>query len=231
MAEKILVVDDEENLLEVVGDYLRLNSFEVYTATRGQEALRLFQEMEPDLVILDLNLPDLSGEEICTVIRRTSDVPIMMLSAKSAEEDKVTGLYLGADDYMTKPFSPRELVGRVNAILRRTRNKGSLSEIYAYGEGDLILDNQLRTVKKKGEEVNLTPNEYRILQVLMQYPEQVFSRGRLIHLALGYDFEGYDRTVDSHIKNLRQKIEDDLKEPRYIITVYGVGYKFSGGSR
>lgn len=229
MAEKILVIDDEANLLEVVGDYLRKNDFEVYTADRGRKALEMFRSIGPDFIILDLNLPDISGEEIARTIRKESDVPILMLTAKTSEEDRVAGFFLGADDYLTKPFSPRELVGRVHAILRRSKGKGSQTEVLSFGQGDLILDIPKHLVLKKGEEVSLTPNEYKILHALVQYPKQVFTRSQLVNAALGYDFEGYDRTIDTHIKNLRQKIEDDIRDPKYILTVYGVGYKFSGG--
>ena len=231
MPEKILIIDDEQNILNVVGDYLRNTSFEVYTADRGRKALEMFKEIEPDFIILDLNLPDISGEDICREIRKMSDVPILMLTAKTSEDDKVKGLNLGADDSLTKPFSPRELVGRVNAILRRVRSKGSMSEIYAFRDEDLILDNGLRLVFKKGEELYLTPNEYKILHTLVQYPGQVFTRARIVNSAFGFDFEGYERTIDTHIKNLRQKIEDDSRYPAYILTVYGVGYKFSGDKR
>ncbi|MFH5836442.1 response regulator transcription factor [Proteiniclasticum sp. C24MP] len=228
MPEKILIIDDEQNLLEVVSDYLRKNGFEVFMADRGLKALEMFHEMEPDFLILDLNLPDMSGEEICREIRKTSDVPILMLTAKTSEDDKITGFSLGADDYLTKPFSPRELVVRVNAIIRRARSKGNLSEIYSFRNEDLILDNSRRTVRKRGEEISLTPNEYKILHTLVQYPDQVFTRSRIVSVALGFDFEGYDRTIDTHIKNIRHKIEDDMKNPTYILTVYGVGYKFMG---
>lgn len=228
MSEKILVVDDEINLLQVVKDYLALESYEVYTAERGKQAIELFHKVKPDFIILDLMLPDLSGEEICKQIRNQSDVPILMLTAKSSEEDKVTGLYIGADDYLTKPFSPRELAGRVRAILRRTKGNAVISDILSFNNDDLVIDIPKHVVKKNGEIVNLTPNEYKILLTLVQNPEKAFTRGQLINSALGYDFEGYDRTIDTHIKNLRQKIEDDVKEPRYIITVYGVGYKFQG---
>lgn len=228
MPEKILVIDDEHNLLDVVSDYLRKNSFEVFTADRGSKALEMFYEIEPDFLILDLNLPDMSGEEICREIRKTSEVPILMLTAKTSEDDKITGFSLGADDYLTKPFSPRELVVRVNAILRRSKSKGNLSEIYSFRNEDLVLDNSRRIVKKRGEEINLTPNEYKILHTLVQYPDQVFTRSRIVSVALGFDFEGYDRTIDTHIKNIRHKIEDDMKNPTYIETIYGVGYKFMG---
>lgn len=228
MNEKVLVVDDEINLLKVVKDYLILESYEVYTADRGNKAVELFYEVQPDFVILDLMLPDMSGEDICKLIRKESDVPILMLTAKSSEDDKVTGLYIGADDYLTKPFSPREHVGRVRAILRRTKGNSAISDILEFNDGDLHIDIPKHVVKKSGESVSLTPNEFKILMTLAQNPQKVFTRNQLVSLALGYDFEGYDRTVDTHIKNLRQKIEDDIKEPRYIVTVYGIGYKFEG---
>jgi len=228
MAERILIIDDEQNLLDVVEDYLKKNDYEVYTADSGSKALKMFRELEPDLLILDLNLPDISGEDLCWMIRQESDVPILMLTAKTSEDDKVHGLSLGADDYLTKPFSPRELVGRVQAILRRTQGKGILTEVYSFRDGDLILDNSQRTVLKAGSKVSLTPNEYKILHTLVRYPGQVFTRARIIDTAMGFDFDGFDRTIDTHIKNLRQKIESDIKNPTYILTVYGVGYQFNG---
>lgn len=228
MNEKILVIDDEVNLLQVVRDYLTVEPYEVYTADRGSKAIELFHEVEPDFVVLDLMLPDISGEEICKLIRKESDVPILMLTAKSSEDDKVTGLYIGADDYLTKPFSPRELVGRVRAILRRTKGNTAVSDILEYNDNDLYIDIPRHIVKKNGETISLTPNEFKILITLAQNQHKVFTRSQLVSLALGYDFEGYERTVDTHIKNLRQKIEDDVKESRYIVTVYGIGYKFEG---
>jgi len=227
--QKILVVDDEVNLLKVVKDYLTIESYEVYTADRGCKAIELFHEIDPDFVILDLMLPDISGEEICRQIRKESDVPILILTAKNCEDDKVACLYIGADDYLTKPFSPRELIGRVRAILRRTSGSSTASDILEFNENDLYIDIPKHIVKKAGEIVNLTPSEFKIMSTLAQNPHNVFTRNQLVSLALGYDFEGYDRTVDTHIKNLRQKIEDDVKEPRYIVTVYGIGYKFEGG--
>lgn len=226
MKEKILIVDDEINLLMVVKDYLLLEGYEVFTADNGTKAMEIFYEIKPDFIILDLMLPDISGEEICKKIRRESNIPVMMLTAKISEDDKVEGLYIGADDYMTKPFSPRELVGRVRAILRRTKGHGVSSDILEFNEGDLIIDIPKHQVKKAGEQVSLTPNEFKILLTLAQNPRRVFTRAQLTEQAFGFDFEGYDRTVDSHVKNLRQKIEDNLKEPKYVITVYGVGYKF-----
>jgi len=228
MNEKILVVDDEINLLNVIKDYFLRESYEVFTANRGNKAIELFHEIEPDFIILDLMLPDISGEEICRLIRKESDVPILMLTAKSSEDDKVTGLYIGADDYLTKPFSPRELVGRVRAILRRTKGNSELTDSLEFNDKDLFIDIPKHIVKKAGQEVCLTPNEFKVLLTLAQNPQKVFTRSHLVSLAFGYDFEGYDRTVDTHIKNLRQKIEDNVKEPKYIVTVYGVGYKFEG---
>lgn len=228
MDAKILLVDDEKRLLDVVKDYLTVEEYTVYTASKGKEALELFYKIQPDFIILDLMLPDLSGEEICIKIRKESNVPILMLTAKSDEEDKVHGLYIGADDYLSKPFSPRELVGRIRAILRRTKGDIPATDILSFNEHDLEIDIPKHIVKKSGQEVNLTPNEYKILLVLSQNPERTFSRNQLINAALGYDFEGYDRTIDVHIKNIRQKIEDNMKEPKYIVTMYGVGYKFQG---
>lgn len=228
MYEKILVVDDEINLLQVVKDYLIREAYEVYTAERGNKALELFHEVQPHFVILDLMLPDISGEEICKLIRKESNIPILMLTAKSSEDSKVHGLYIGADDYLTKPFSPRELVGRVRAILRRVAGNIAMADILEFNRGDLYIDIPKYTVKKSGEILSLTPNEFKVLLTLAQNPQKVFTRSQLVSLAFGYDFEGYDRTVDTHIKNLRRKIEDDIKEPRYIQTVYGIGYKFEG---
>lgn len=228
MNEKILLVDDEINLLNVVKDYLILESYEVYVADNGKRAMELFEEIQPDFIILDLMLPDISGEEICKRIRRKSDVPILMLTAKNSEEDRVSGLYIGADDYLTKPFSPRELVGRVRAILRRLKGNLTTADILEFNAKDLVIDIPKFEVKKAGEIVSLTPNEFRVLSVLAQNPQRVLSREQLVNMAFGYDFEGYDRTVDTYIKNLRQKIENSPKEPRYIETVYGIGYKFVG---
>lgn len=226
MKEKILVVDDEINILMVVKDYLLFEGYEVFTADNGSKALEVFHQISPDFIVLDLMLPDMSGEEICKRIRREGNTPILMLTAKSSEDDKVEGLYIGADDYMTKPFSPRELVGRVRAILRRTKGNVGFSDILEFNEGDLTIDVPKHLVKKAGEVISLTPNEFKILEVLAKNPRRVFTRSQLTEQAFGFDFEGYDRTVDTHIKNLRQKIEDNLKEPKYVVTVYGVGYKF-----
>lgn len=225
---KIFVIDDEVSLLEVIKDYLKKEGLEVFTSVNGEEALRLFSVLQPDLVILDLMLPDLSGEEICTKIRQESDTPILMLTAKSGEEDRITGLELGADDYLTKPFSPRELVMRVKAILRRTMGSVKATQALSFNQGDIIINIEEHTVMKKGEEIRLTPIEFSLLLVFAQNRNRTYSRAQLISTALGYDFAGYERTIDAHIKNIRQKIEDNLKEPKYIVTVYGIGYKFQG---
>ncbi len=228
MNEKILVVDDEINLLKVVKDYLLRESYEVYTADHGTTAIELFHSVQPDFIILDLMLPDISGEEICKLIRKESDVPILMLTAKIDEDDKVSGLTIGADDYLTKPFSPRELMGRVRAILRRSKGNSVVTDILEYNSNDLCIDIPKHLVKKADKIANLTPNEFKVLIALAQNPHKVFTRSQLVSIAFGYDFDGYDRTVDTHIKNIRQKIEDNAKEPKYIVTVYGIGYKFEG---
>ncbi len=178
-----------------------------------------------DLIILDLMLPDISGEDICQTIRMDSDLPIIMLTAKSEEEDRIKGLSIGADDYVVKPFSPRELVARVKALLRRT--KGSKKTI-CFSKGNFIIDSSRFEVKKDGSLVVLTPTEFKLLHCLAERPGQIFTRLQLVNVILGYDFEGYDRTIDAHIKNIRHKIEDNPRNPSYIKTVYGIGYKFIG---
>lgn len=224
----ILVVDDEENILNVIRSYLENSGYEVLTAQNGQAALQLFERFRPHLVILDLMLPDLSGEEICIRIRKQSHVPLIMLTAKVAEDDFLNGLGLGADDYITKPFSPRQLVAKVDALLRRVELGGvPLAPVLSFGD-DLEINSLSREIRKNGQIVNLTPNEYNLLLTLIKYPGKVFTRDELITIALGENFEGYERTVDTHIKNLRQKIENDVRNPRYIITVHGVGYRFGG---
>ncbi|ADD02251.1 two component transcriptional regulator, winged helix family [Thermoanaerobacter italicus Ab9] len=229
MDKKILVVDDEIKILEVVKSYLEREGFSVITETNGNNVLDTFKKEKPNLVILDLMLPGISGEELCKRIRQFSNVPILMLTAKVQESDKINGFSIGADDYLTKPFSPRELVMRVKAILRRTTDDVPLAEVISFNNDDLVVDFKAHTVKKKGVVVNLTPNEFKILKFLIHNPNRVFTREELIEKVMGFDYEGYDRTIDAHIKNLRQKIEDDTKNPMYIKTVYGVGYKFGDG--
>ncbi|KKC28874.1 response regulator transcription factor [Caldanaerobacter subterraneus] len=230
MNKKILVVDDEIKILEVVKSYLEREGFSVITETNGNNVLDTFKKEKPDLVILDLMLPGISGEELCKRLRQFSNVPILMLTAKVQESDKINGFSIGADDYITKPFSPRELVMRVKAILRRTTDDVPLAEVMSFNNDDLVVDLRAHTVRKKGVVVNLTPNEFKILKILIRNPNRVFTREELIEKVMGFDYEGYDRTIDAHIKNLRQKIEDDTKNPVYIRTVYGVGYKFGDGN-
>ncbi len=225
----ILLVDDEEKIVEVVKSYLENSGYKVYDAFDGKTALSLFDRVNPSLVILDLMLPDISGEEICRTIRKKSRVPIIMLTAKVEEEHILNGLGIGADDYVTKPFSPRQLVARAAAQLRRTEDeKAALVNVFNFNQGELVVDTLRHEVQKNGEPVSLTPNEYKILLSLVKYPQKAFTREELICLVLGEDYEGYDRTIDTHVKNLRQKIEPDAKNPRYILTAYGIGYKFGG---
>ncbi|MFZ5987780.1 MAG: response regulator transcription factor [Bacillota bacterium] len=228
-SKKILVVDDEEKIVDVVKSYLQHAGFTVFVAYDGRQALEEFERLNPSLLILDLMLPDITGEEICKLLRKKSRVPIIMLTAKVEEEDILKGLDIGADDYITKPFSPKQLVARVIALLRRSAdNAGLLSNIIAFNDNDLVIDSLKFEVKKKGEILNLTPNEYKILTTLVKYPSKVFTRDELVSLALGDDFDGFDRTIDTHIKNLRYKIETNPKSPQYIVTVHGVGYRFGG---
>ncbi len=226
---KILVVDDEERILDVVKAYLEKEDYEVITAMDGEEAIKLFKETSFHLIILDLMLPKLSGEEVCSKIRESSNVPIIMLTAKVEEEDKLEGLSIGADDYLTKPFSVRKLVARVKALIRRAyRGKYPLAEHLILNDGDLEVDIRKMKVLKNGKAVTLTPYEFKVLVSLLTNPGQVFTREQLVEQAFGYDYESFDRTVDTYIKNIRQKIEDNPKAPNYITTVYGVGYRFGG---
>lgn len=224
---KILIVDDESNILNVVKAYLEKEGFEVFTAMDGEAALNIFNNETIHLIVLDLMLPKISGEKVCSIIRSTSTVPIIMLTAKADENDKIEGISMGADDYLTKPFSVRELVVRVRALLRRSyRDISPLADILSFNDGDLEIDIKKMLVKKQGKAISLTSNEFKVLKILLTNPGQVFSREQLVEKAFGTDYEGFDRTVDTYIKNIRQKIEDNPKMPKYIITVYGIGYKF-----
>jgi len=227
--KKILVVDDEVKIVEVVKSYLNHSGYDVFEAYNGKQAIDLFEKVNPCLVVLDLMLPDMTGEDICRIIRKQSRVPIIMLTAKVEEEDILKGLDIGADDYITKPFSPRQLVARVAALLRRASDDPvPLVNTVSFNENDLEIDNLSYDVKKNGISVNLTPNEYKILLTMIKYPKKTFTREELICMAFGENFDGFDRTVDTHIKNLRQKIETDSKIPKYILTVHGIGYRFGG---
>jgi DNA-binding response OmpR family regulator len=221
------VVDDEEKILEVVRSYLEREGYAVLCAGAGGQALASFERSSPDLVVLDLMLPDLPGEEVCRRIRRASRVPIIMLTAKVEEADRLRGFSLGADDYLTKPFSPRELVARIQALLRRSsREPLPLVSPLVFDGDELVIDFARQIVTRRGRQVRLTPKEYRILLTLASHPGRVFARDELIRYAIGEDFSGFDRTVDAHIKNLRKKLERTPNKPRYILTVHGVGYRF-----
>lgn len=225
-SKKILIVEDEEKIAEAIEAYLKNSGYETFKALNGRDAIAMFEKKSPDLVILHLMLPEISGEEICKHIRRSSSTPVIMLTAKITENDRVHGLDIGADDYISKPFSPRELVARVAAILRRTNEINPLFNKMSWNDSDLEIDISSSTVRKNGVAVNLTPSEYSILLALIKHPNMTFTRDELISISLGEDYEGYDRIVDSHIKNLRSKIETDTSIPQYILTVRGIGYKF-----
>jgi len=228
MAEKnVLIVDDDIKTVDLVKLYLTRDGYGVLTAYNGIEALRLARESHPDLIVLDLMLPDMDGFEVCRVLRQESDVPIIMLTARSTDQDKLIGLGLGADDYVTKPFSPKELAARVQAVLRRLPRERGPEELKS---GELSMNFAEHEAWLAGELLDLTSVEFKLLGVLAKEPGRVFSRTDLIEEALGYDFEGFDRTIDVHILNLRRKVERDPSHPRYIKTVYGVGYKFIGGA-
>jgi two-component system alkaline phosphatase synthesis response regulator PhoP len=220
--KKILVVDDDAKTVELVKLYLNRDGYRVLTAYDGPEALRLARESHADLIVLDLMLPGIDGLEVCRILRHESDVPIIMLTAKTTDQDKLVGLGLGADDYVTKPFSPRELAARVRAVLRRLPGERVPERIE---HGGLVLDFLKHEALLGGKPLNLTPVEFKLLGVLAKEPGRVFSRAQIIEKAFGYDFDGFDRTIDVHILKLRRKIEPDPRHPRYIKTVYGAGYK------
>ena len=231
MAEKrkLLVADDEEMIREAVASYLESQGYQVFRAENGEEALNILKREPISLVILDLMLPDLPGEEVCDRIRKQSRVPIIMLTAKNVEYDMIHGLDLGADDYITKPFSLKNLSARVQAVLRRsTEDLVPLARQFSWNQGDLVIDYDRKEVRKKGEPVALTAIEWKLLAAFTKYPQKIFTRENLIELVFGLDFSGYDRVIDTHIKNLRKKIEDDSKQPVYLCTVHGMGYKFGG---
>lgn len=223
--KRILVVDDEEMIVRTVKAYLDQEGFKTYTAYDGEEALRAFNEKGPDLIVLDLMLPKMSGLEVTKKIRSTSSVPIIMLTAKASEADRVVGLELGADDYVVKPFSPRELVARVRAVLRRIDGETGASERIVSGK--MEIDLRSREVAVDGKPIELTPTEFDLLSYLAHHPGQVFTRLQLLREVQGYTYDAFARTIDTHVKNLRHKIEEDPKAPKYILTVHGVGYRFT----
>jgi DNA-binding response OmpR family regulator len=225
MAATVLVVEDERKLRDFIRSYLERAGFTVLSTGSGAEAITMATDAAPDLVVLDLGLPDVAGETVARELRAMSPVPIVMLTAKAAEEDRIRGLELGADDYVTKPFSPRELVLRVQAILRRGGPAAAAHGVASYGGGVLVIDEPRRTVTVRGVPAQLTPTEWGILGTLATVPGRVYSRFELINKVRGYEFEGYERTVDSHVKNLRRKLEEDPGNPVIILTVLGGGYR------
>ncbi len=226
MNRKILVVDDDSKTVELIKLYLEKDGYQVLAAYDGRQALELARQKQPDLIVLDLMLPQVDGLDVCRVLRSESKIPIIMLTAQTTEEDKLLGLDLGADDYVTKPFSPRELLARVRAVLRR------VSEMEGDGPPAVRLDGLTvdfvrHKVEVRGEEIRLTPTEFRLLETLAREPGRAFSRLELLNRVFGWDYEGLERTVDVHVMNLRKKIEPDPSQPTYVETVYGVGYRFA----
>jgi DNA-binding response OmpR family regulator len=225
MTERILLIDDDVTVHEVARPYLERAGYLVYSATNGRDGIEMHHIRNPALLILDLMLPDMSGEAVLREVRERSEVPVLMLSGNAGTDERVTGLLLGADDYVTKPFSPRELVARVKALLRRSEGKPSHADVLVFDGGSLRIDVVRHEVSIEDEARNLTPSEYNLLLTLAEHPGRVYSRGELAYRARGHDFEGYERTVDAHVKNLRRKIEKDPLHPRFVETVRGVGYR------
>lgn len=222
--KRVLVVDDDEKTVELVKLYLNRDGYKVITAGNGLEALEIARSSRPDLIVLDLMLPGMSGLDVCHTLRKESDIPIIMLTARSTDDDKLTGLDIGADDYVTKPFSPKELAARVRVVLRRLPGERGPDEISV---GDVAVNFVRHEASVRGKPLGLTEIEFKLLGVLVKEPGRVFSRAEIIDKALGYGFEGFDRTIDVHILNIRRKMEDDPSRPVYIKTVYGAGYKLS----
>ena len=221
----ILVVDDEPSIAQIAGDYLRHGGFSVLTASNGVDALALARAQRPDLIVLDLGLPRMDGLEVARTLRREGNVPIIMLTARIEEADRLAGLELGADDYMTKPFSPRELVARVRSVLRRVDAAGAGGDVLR--RGDLVIDNTRMQVTRGGAAIDLTPTEFQLVAALARQPGRIFTRAQLLDAVRGTDVDAFERAIDTHIKNIRRKVEPDPRSPRYILTVYGMGYKFA----
>ncbi|HJX37272.1 MAG TPA: response regulator transcription factor [Anaerolineae bacterium] len=224
MMSRVLVVDDDPGIVKLVRAYLEQAGYSVLTAQEGKKALHIARHDKPDLVILDLMLPEMDGWDVCRALRKESDVPIIMLTARVEESDKLIGLELGADDYVTKPFSPRELVARVRSVLRRAQGMPPKPERISLGE--ITIDLSRHSVEVAGQPVELTPTEFDLLATLMEDPGRAFTRSQLLESVQGYAYDGYERTIDVHVKNLRQKIGEDAGSPQRIKTVYGIGYKF-----
>lgn len=227
MSARILVVDDEERIVDIVRAYLERDGYKVSAAYDGSSALEVARRDHPDLIILDLMLPEISGWEVCRILRKESDLPIIMLTARDETSDKIAGLELGADDYIVKPFDPKELVVRVRAVLRRYQTAAQPPTLLR--SGNLSMEIERRSVQLGNRDIELTATEFELLRALMESPGRVFSRMQLLDRVQGEAYEGYERTIDSHVKNLRKKIEPDPEHPRFIVTVYGVGYKLGEG--
>lgn len=226
MEYKVLIVDDEPKILAMVENYLTTEGFLVIISGNGQEGLELFKKEQPHAVVLDLMMPGMNGLDVCREIRKESTVPIIMLTAKTEEIDKLLGLELGADDYITKPFSLKELGARLRAVLRRTSRYNEAVKEQVLIRGDVIIDSVKREVKVQGHLITLTPTEYNILYILASHPGRPYSRLQLLDMALDESYQGYERVIDTHVSNLRKKIEQNVTDPVYIQTVYGIGYKF-----
>ncbi|MBI3522262.1 MAG: response regulator transcription factor [Chloroflexi bacterium] len=225
----VLVVDDEAKIVRLARDYLEHAGYAVVTAGDGSEALSLAKRTHPDLIVLDLGLPSLDGLDVTRELRKTSNVPIVMLTGRIEESDKLIGLELGADDYVTKPFSPKELVARVRAVLRRTERTDEPGDLMRVG--DLELDLPRMRVRRGDREIDLTPTEFQLLSALAKQPGRIFTRSQLLDAVHGVAFESYERAIDAHVKNIRHKLEPDPREPRYLLTVYGVGYRLAEPER
>jgi two-component system alkaline phosphatase synthesis response regulator PhoP len=223
--KKVLIVDDDVKIVKILKIYLQQDGCEVHTALDGNEALRLAREKHPDVIILDLLLPGINGYEVCKTLREESEVPIIMLTARTAEQDRIKGLDLGADDYVIKPFSPREIAARVRAVLRRVPGPGHVPEELKLGS--LKIDFVRHEVSLDGKDIALTPTEFKLLGIIARSPRKVFSRAELIDQIFDYDFDSFEHTIETHIRNLRRKIEPDPGNPKYVVTVFGVGYKFA----
>jgi two-component system alkaline phosphatase synthesis response regulator PhoP len=227
--KRILIVDDDAKTVDLVKLYLNRDGYKVLTAYNGIDALKLARTSKPDLIVLDLMLPGIDGIELCQTLRQESEVPIIMLTAKTTEEDRLLGLNTGADDYVTKPFSPRELAARVRAVLRRMPEESIMRGTEEIKYGDLVINLPKYETYLDGTPLNLTNIEFKLLGIMAREPGRVFSRAQLIDKVMGYDFEGFDRSIDVHVHNLRKKLETNPDKPKYIKTVYGAGYKFIAG--
>jgi len=224
---RILVVDDDRKIVELITLYLKKDSYHVLAAYNGRQAIELARRKQPDLIVLDLMLPQVDGMDVCRILRAESQVPIIMLTGRSTDDDKLEGLDLGADDYLTKPFNPRELLARIRAVLRRTAGKDECGPTEVHF-GEMVMDFVRHELRANDQVVNLTPTEFRLLETLVKEPCRAFSRLDLLEQVFGYDYEGLERTVDVHIMNLRKKIEPEPSRPRHVVTVPGLGYRFEG---